>query len=269
MDPLRASLIVVGIAILVAVYVWSARRRRRRRSRYYRWGSVANTSGVGGAGKASGGEPLSPKVRRGDRRGEDQDEAISAEDARELQALDNLIQQRDAEPATLELDLGQPPDDRGNAKAHARQPDVEPQAKRPELVVMHVLAHEGHTISGGALLRELTNAGLKFGSMGIFHYFETEPSGGNPVFSVANMLEPGRLDPDTMASFNTPGVVLFMQLSAVSDPGAGYEKMLATGQALAAAVRGRLCDETRSALTAPVIERTRQRIKAYQGGGNH
>ena len=66
-----------------------------------------------------------------------------------------------------------------------------------------------------------------------------------PLFSLANMVEPGNFDINTMEQMNTPGLVMFQCLPSPIDPQVIFELMLNTAQRLAEILAADVCDDSR------------------------
>lgn len=74
---------------------------------------------------------------------------------------------------------------------------------------------------------------------------------------MANMLEPGNFDIDSMDSFNTSGLVMFMCIPCVIDAQVIFELMLNTAQRLAEMLGADVCDERHKLLTDEKLEEIR------------
>ncbi|PCH61403.1 MAG: cell division protein ZipA [Gammaproteobacteria bacterium] len=121
----------------------------------------------------------------------------------------------------------------------------------PEMVVsVYVVAKPDSEFHGEQLLEAFDKLGLKYGDRDIFHFYDTEQIVGPILFSVANMLEPGTFDPNTMASTKTHGVTLFMLLPGPDNNVHTFERLLDIGHRLARRLGGELHDSQRSALTS-------------------
>jgi cell division protein ZipA len=138
-------------------------------------------------------------------------------------------------------------------------PEV-PVGMQEMIAALHVMAQPGELLAGDALLKALTEAGLEYGAMRIFHSLR----GGRPLFSVANLVEPGSFDPSTMADSSTRGIVLFLRLPGPENGREAFNAMLHTAEQLAETLHGRLRDERRNPLTRQNIDLTRERIAEYE-----
>ncbi|MBK1673435.1 cell division protein ZipA [Ectothiorhodospira shaposhnikovii] len=139
-------------------------------------------------------------------------------------------------------------------------PDV-PQEK---LVVLHVVAGEDDRFLGVDLATALTAEGMEFGDMNIYHYLVTAGRRQLPVFSLANMLNPGTFDPQFMDEFTTPGVTLFLQLPGPCDGVESFDAMYHCAEGLAERLKGQVLDASRSALTRQGSEHIREDIRRWQ-----
>ncbi|WP_417346898.1 cell division protein ZipA [Ferrimonas sp.] len=102
-----------------------------------------------------------------------------------------------------------------------------------DVLVMHVVAKEGESLQGAELLHNFLTLGMKFGEMNIFHRHQDTAGRGPVMYSLANMMNPGTFDPDTMEQFETQGVSLFMTLPNQCDETVGFSMMMGAAQALA------------------------------------
>ena len=94
--------------------------------------------------------------------------------------------------------------------------------------------------------------------MNIFHYKPRERS----VFSLANMLEPGSFDADTIHDLKTTGLTVFMQIRA-GDPLDDLTEMLQRSYQLAGLLGARLCNHERKVLTEQDAENYRAQVSEF------
>lgn len=119
----------------------------------------------------------------------------------------------------------------------------------PEVIVLSVVMPENQFISGAALLPTLLTLGMKYGEMNIFHRHQDNAGNGKVTFSLANMVNPGTFDLDSMESFATQGVSLFMTLPNAGNPFEVFDQMLNAAKQLAQEFNGQLLDDKRSVMT--------------------
>ena len=164
----------------------------------------------------------------------------------------------DAAELTADTDLGTPDTDRGTLDAD--QGAAEPIAidmTRP-LVYLTLVAKQ-ERVSGRVVLDALGEEGFCPGLMRLFYWrSDAEPS---VTFGVANMVEPGVLDPDELPDMETPGLVTFM--SVPRDSASAFrilDTMVTVSRRLARRIDATLCDETRSTLTAQAENHLRETV---------
>jgi|GEM_PF-6347675 len=115
------------------------------------------------------------------------------------------------------------------------------------ILVLHVMARERQPFVGYELLQAVNAAGLYFGKMDIFHYYdEDEPE--KVLFSLCSAVEPGSFNIANMGALVCPGLSLFMRVDATENPKAVFNLMLETAGQLADDLAGYVCDEKRQLL---------------------
>jgi len=171
------------------------------------------------------------------------------------------------EPGSAAAEAGRREGEGGIPAAPAGEPS-RPRRAPPRLVeddsqvvVLHVVARDGQRLRGGGLRRALEACGLEHGPLGIYHRYDPRRPEDPPRFSVANMVQPGRLDPEELERLVTPGLSLFMVPSgeAAADL-AAFDEMVATARRLAEAVDGEVRDARRNPLTRQEIGHLREQI---------
>ena len=146
--------------------------------------------------------------------------------------------------------------DRPPAAAGAEAP-IAVDMTRP-LVYLTLVAKQGR-VSGRVVLESLEAEGFRPGLMRLYYWRNDAES--SVVFGVANMVEPGLLDPGELPGMETPGLVTFM--SVPQDGAIAFrilDAMVAVSRRLARRIDATLCDETRSTLTAQAENHLRERI---------
>ncbi len=132
------------------------------------------------------------------------------------------------------------------------------------LVTLYVRAREGQQFSGTDLVKALNGVGMRYGDMAIFHHFGAgELVCDVPVFSAANMFEPGHFNLGKIEAFRTSGLALFMQLPGPLDGPVAFELLLNTAQRLATLTGGELFFDPRSELDPESIAHLRNRAGQY------
>ena len=136
-------------------------------------------------------------------------------------------------------------------------PPISIDMSRPLVYLTLVAKHE--RVSGQVVLDSLAAEGFRPGLMQLYYWrSDAEPS---VVFGVANMVEPGVLDPDELPAMETPGLVTFM--SVPQDTASAFrilDAMVEVSRRLARRIDAALCDETRSTLTAQAANHLRETV---------
>ncbi|MBI4695978.1 MAG: cell division protein ZipA [Gammaproteobacteria bacterium] len=200
-----------------------------------------------------------------------------------MSPLANLLKRGPGEPEDLPVVTHEPParPERKSRKKKEDQmaftfdglesaapPAPPPPPPQPEQQVLSLLlqAPRGKAVSGQDLLKAMNTVGLRYGDMRIFHHFgagdlKTEV----PLFSVANMFEPGYFDLDNLDAFETAGIAFFMQLPSPLDGAVAYELFLNTAQRLAEALKVEVYSEPGKPLDSAAIDRMRRAAGRYAG----
>jgi cell division protein ZipA len=139
-----------------------------------------------------------------------------------------------------------------------------PQSKEspgPELIiVLTVIARGKGMFRGKDIVQILEDKGLQYGEMDIFHAYSP---GGRPIFSVANIVEPGSFNLEVIDRFSTPGLALFLRLPGPAGGFAAFDAMLEIARLLAGKLSGDIRDERRNVLTTQAIQQIREHILTF------
>jgi cell division protein ZipA len=136
-------------------------------------------------------------------------------------------------------------------------------ALEPKIIILSVVMPAHQQMSGAALLPSLLTLGMKYGEMNIFHRHQDNAGNGAVRFSLANMLNPGSFELDTMETFVTQGVSLFMTLPNATDPFLAFEQMLAAAKQLAAEFRAHVVDDKRNIMTKQTEQHYVSKIREF------
>lgn len=123
---------------------------------------------------------------------------------------------------------------------------------------INVVANSPAGFPGRTLDATLTDLGMQFGDMNIYH---RRNSNGRLEFSLANLFLPGNFDPDGLDQFHTKGVTLFMQVPRVTDCVKVFNDMIDAATRLADRLGGRLVDQDMKPLTESGINTIRAQIE--------
>ena len=138
----------------------------------------------------------------------------------------------------------------------------------PLLINLTIMAPQDMTFDPQHLKQTLHESGMSHGDMNIYHYYrrpksDLVPHGGQRLFSIASMVEPGYFDPGDVNSYRTPGLVLFLQLPGPIDGVLAFEKMHQMGEMLAKRLSGTLCDDKHNKITPQSVTHIKDEISEY------
>ncbi|GAW96007.1 MULTISPECIES: cell division protein ZipA [Colwellia] len=133
----------------------------------------------------------------------------------------------------------------------------------PQVIILSVVMPANQQMFGAALLPSLLTLGLKYGEMNIFHRHEDNAGNGKVTFSLANIMNPGAFDLDTMESFATRGVSLFMTLPNAGDPFYVFAQMLNAAKQLAQEFNGQVIDDKRNVMTKQTEQHYLSKIREF------
>ncbi len=235
MDELRWILLAIGTALIAGVYLWGVR------------GSLVD------------------KFRKPDHGLTEHHPDALVEDGE----LDPL-QRR--EPSIGGLPESEPDDAVGEADeseivadvtAGNAQEDVDEDSERLN-IVLTLIGVEERQFTGAQIGRAAADLGLRKGREGTLDCYADDSFQGTPVFSVANVLEPGIFDWSEMDSLRTPGLVCFMRLPGAVDGQSALEMLLGVTQGLCERLNATLCDDRRMRLSPQGIEHLRSEVTEFE-----
>jgi cell division protein ZipA len=106
-----------------------------------------------------------------------------------------------------------------------------PELPRLEEKIIGLLVTGDRDIPGPRLHQMLQQEGLQYDDKTrVYHRFD---DAGGRVFSVANVLKPGDLNPEQAVRFSTPGLSMFLVLPVAVDPFVAFEDFIETATRLA------------------------------------
>jgi cell division protein ZipA len=266
--------ILLGLGVLVVAYVyWRGRHDLRRRPRT---GSQRIEPTVG----AEDALPPSARGRREPTLGEGapedagvvQEAAPAWSDTAEVHATASRPRPglKAASPPAMPTPKSVPAPGETAGRAHTRgtQPSGRSRAEPPlrKIVALRIVKRAGERIPGADLLAALSAEGLVFGDYKAFHrYAEGAATGASaPVFTVANMVEPGELDPERMADEDFAGVAVFMVMPGSANGPGAFSDMLTTAQHVAKALDAELLDQSGSTMTRQTADHLREEVIEFE-----
>ena len=273
----RDWMIIVGVLLIIAVLLDGYRRMRNERRGNIRISLNKQFLNSTGADETSSSE-LPNGGARSVGRGTDG------------ASFHDVLMEDIPPPVTGNIDAGQPPltadfptiDDELVNEPITAEPELEvteaewvpepehntettapAQSDEQEVVVINIVAKD-QPFKGPDLLHILLACDLRFGEMNIFHRHEQSNGKGSVQFSMANSVEPGFFDLDTIDDFTTPGVCFFMSVPGPEEPIKAFECMIETAQCLVSNLNGEMLDESRSVMTSQTLEHCRQRLHDFE-----
>lgn len=229
----RWILIIVGIAIIAGIYLFGVRDRKRK--------------------------PRASRKRVHAQRVRHEPSLDSAEDIEDADTED--YDDFDARQTELAIDGL-------TGEASRVEPTLDgkptsPPAPAPEkIITLFLQARDNHIITGVELLDASLKSGLVFGSHDIFHRIHEEDL--DPVFSMANLTNPGTFDKTAWNTIEIKGVTMFMTLPGPKNALDAWDSMLATSRRLAELLHADLLDDTRSAFTRQRQLEIKEELRDYE-----
>ncbi len=135
-------------------------------------------------------------------------------------------------------------------------------ATEEKIIVIYLQASPDAPFRGPDIVAAAQAADLEHGDMRIFH--RLQPGGDpRPVFSMANIVEPGWFDLEAMDAFESPGLALFLQLPGPLEGPLALDAMLASAQIMQRQLGGELRDAQRSVLTKQTMAHLREDVQEF------
>lgn len=137
------------------------------------------------------------------------------------------------------------------------------------LLILSVMAKKEGRFESYDLLQAISAAGLQFGEMNIFHYYQPTPVGKIALFSLASANKPGDFDLNNIAEFSCSGLMLFMDIAQTPDPQSAFKLMLDTAERLAEDLDAALCADPLTPWTEKLSWQYHQKIMHYKTASKH
>jgi cell division protein ZipA len=161
---------------------------------------------------------------------------------------------------------------REQAKLHF---DSEPQARSnnrvgmrsndayEKLVMLYLAAKSGHNISGAELVLATEKVGLVYGHNNIYHRLTEGANANEPIFSMANVIQPGYFNLDLIDTLQTPGVSFFITLPGPVTAIQAWDSMLPIAERMAQLLDAVLLDSDHNALGRQRILHIKEELRAF------
>lgn len=132
-----------------------------------------------------------------------------------------------------------------------------------KLVMLYLAAKSGHSISGAELVLATEKVGLVYGHNNIYHRLAEGAHANEPIFSMANVIQPGYFDLDQIDTLQTPGVSFFMTLPGPVTAIQAWDSMLPIAERMAQLLDAVLLDSDRNALGRQRILHIKEDLRAF------
>jgi len=119
------------------------------------------------------------------------------------------------------------------------------------------------SLRGDKVVLALRAAGLRHGQYGIFHMYADDLS-QVPVFSVANLTEPGSFDLANLTETRIPGMNFFLVLPGEGDPVDRFDRMVDSARELSRTLDAELRDERGSSWSIQRERYVREEVIEYR-----
>jgi cell division protein ZipA len=149
---------------------------------------------------------------------------------------------------------------RGDTAAGAADDDT----VNEKMIIMYLVEKHGGVLSGADIFGSLEQVGLRYGEMKIFHYYsDLDSSQSPPVFSMANLVEPGWFDLISIDKIKTPGLTLFMKLPGPLSSIRAFDEMLDVITKLEELIPVTLKDKSRNKISKQMLMHMREEVVEF------
>ncbi|MCZ6803871.1 MAG: hypothetical protein O7D86_08045 [Proteobacteria bacterium] len=132
-----------------------------------------------------------------------------------------------------------------------------------DLLVLYITSPTHILFNGLSISKAADEVGMVYGHMNIFHHFGPgKLHSGQPLFSIANMYEPGSFDLGRMADLKTKGIAAFMYSPASIDVSVVFELYLNTIQRIAELLGGEVRTSDNEPLNSAAINSLRNKAES-------
>jgi cell division protein ZipA len=263
MSELRWILLIAGIALIVALYVFGTRNRKPPTA-----ADLERSTRVEPPPRPTAmPEPprLEPRMTLGEPRGEPA--AVPTGSAapappRPPEAPPMPAPRREPSlgAARHGSDGATPAREEAAPRAERQPAPATPRAPQKIVAIRVTAAHPGRF--DGAVLREVvTAARFTHGRYDIYHRLDAE---GRPIMSLASLLEPGTFDPTTMDSAAYPGIAIFTVMPGPLPAVRAFDELLDAARGLAARLGGQLQDDRGAPLSVQRVFKLREEVVAFE-----
>lgn len=244
MNELRWMVLGVGLLVIALIYLWGTRGKWRRRKR-----------------------------DRSPARGQREPRLEPGLGPLEEDVLPDYPEQEETgedwgpKPAVrLKEEVAPRPGAEGRVRPEPERAAPQQTGQGPVLnLVVTVMAPEQHSFQGAEVMAAAEELGLRPGEeRAVLECYADPDARGRPVFSVANVLEPGFFDWRRFPEQQTPGLLCFLQLPGHIPGQTAFELLISVSRRLAERLGGELCDERRLRLRQQGVEHLRAQVVEFE-----
>ena len=229
------ALLVAGLVLLVAVYLWGWSKSRKSRKRKFENFDF------------------------------DMDPLSTSPDSGPVPDVDPLevVPGDEEDVPVLEVEKVH-----GEEKGSGYQPsllgqEAEKQPTVSKLVILHVMAKRPRMFNGSDIVGIAREFGLEYDQMNVFHKKVKRRGGKRAMYSIVNAVKPGTFDLDRMDKFETPGISFVMSLPGPEKGLKAFNIMMEAAKKTAERLRGDLLDESRNRLNSQAITRMKEDVQLF------
>ena len=264
MNDLRLIILGIGLCIIVFIYLWETGKQRRQNRR-----QTINYSPSGGDKADLNLKPDTDPEPDYSSILSDLNEALNKTRKREDEDISRMLESEfkpqkgrvlpeiAGKASTGDLFVSEDLNDHGKSFSEDYRDIGE-----ENIISLYVTSRQGMLFSGNAINDAAEKTGLEFGELNIFHNFSI---GGVrtelPLYSVADMYEPGSFDLAHLDSRNTRGLTLFMCLPCPVDGELVLDSMLSSATELAEILGGEVRGPDRQLINESHITSLRRIIR--------
>jgi len=133
-----------------------------------------------------------------------------------------------------------------------------------KLIVLYLVERHAGLLSGNDIIDALEQAGMSYGDMKIFHYFpDNIKNSKQPVFSIANLVDPGSFDMRNITDLETPGLSLFLKLPGPVGSIRAFDLMVKVIEKLQSCLPLIVKDRSRNIVSKQMLMHLREEVVEY------
>ena len=256
MNELRLLLLFLGACLIAGIYFWSVMQERRaQRQKTVRDYTATDHSAEMKLSSGSDSEIDYNSALAGLKNSMTSDAELS---------IDNLSLKDEPEKARS---TSVSPDETRSAKpensetANNHSTASIPVDEIQKIITFNIIPRAREFFHGAEIVEVMESVDMHLGDMDIYHHYGVGDMKMNrPLFSLANIREPGSFSIEQLNELKTPGLVMFMCLPTVFDAEVVFELMLNTAQRMAEQLGADVCDEKRALLSENTIDEIRASV---------